>query len=86
MTKPNPETDFEGFVGQAMKEALASLPANPTPEFWVASSAARLKRLVELKAPPYIIENEKRILLKRVAVLPVYDPDYVPFDESAAHD
>lgn len=84
MTKANPETDFEGFVGQVMKEALANLPANPTPEFLVASSAARLARLVELKAPTYIIESEKRLLLKRVVALPVYDPNYVPFDEGAA--
>jgi len=86
MTKPDPRKDFEGFVEQAIKEAIAELPARPTPEFWVASSAARLQRLVELKAPSYIIESEKRLLLKRVAALPVYDPDFVPFDEGAAHD
>lgn len=50
-------------------------------EYFVASSAKQLERLVEMGAPAYIIENEKRILMRRVAALPVYDPDYVPLDD-----
>ena len=49
--------------------------------YLVVRCAKRLHRLIELKAPAYIIETEKRLLQTRVANLPVYLADYVQFDK-----
>ena len=68
----NPEHDFEGYIDEAVKEWRESLPESPTPEFWLAKSANRLKKFVEIDAPAFIIEREKRLLLSRVADLPTY--------------
>lgn len=39
----------------------------------IANSANRLEHLLELNAPLVIIEKERRLLSKRVAMLPVTD-------------
>jgi len=37
----------------------------------IANSACRLRKLLELGAPAFIIEHERRILTKRIALLPI---------------
>lgn len=73
---PDPEVDFEGFVKGTLDEVIKNIPPNAGPEFWVERSAVRLKRFVDKKFPDFIIENEKRILLRRIAALPVYCDEY----------
>jgi hypothetical protein len=73
---PDPEQDFEGFVTAAMEEAIANLPTENKMENYVLRSAQRLLKFVELKAPTFVIEREKRILQRRAGELPVYCEDY----------
>lgn len=44
----------------------------------IIDGAQRLHTLIELDAPAYIIETEKRLLQRRVVALPVYMEGYVP--------
>lgn len=79
---PDPEEDFEGFVGGLAEQVIKrieTVPEHLRPTYFILQSAARLHRYLQMDNPiTYIQEHEKRILQRRVAELPVYCADYVP--------
>jgi hypothetical protein len=81
---PDPGEDFDGCVEAVAKEVIAEITAIPEadrPEYFVMRAAQRLYQLKtdkNLSHVTWLLEREKRLLVKRISNLPVYAEDYVP--------
>lgn len=63
---------FAEATAESLQEEIAKVPAEQRDAFWVHASAERLLRFIKIGAPEIIIENERRLLVKRVLALPCY--------------
>ena len=61
------EMDFEGALSALADEVLKEIQAIPEDQrsdFFTARRAARLARMIEIRAPDIIIEREEKILAR----------------------
>jgi hypothetical protein len=74
----DPEEDFEGCIeglaAQVLKE-IEAVPEADRPEWFVMRAAERLYS-TKGHGIAWLTEHHKRILIKRIAELPVYCTDY----------
>jgi hypothetical protein len=70
---PDPELDK---LLSNYADKLNAMTAAERSEHFIKAASAHFFKMVELKAPPILIEHAKRILQSRVARMVTYCPEY----------